>query len=68
MKIGVDPGGLSDIDRKLVEAAAIAHKATGLPIASHTVDGTAAHQSLDVLDAQGVAGRGIHLGARAQRR
>ncbi|AMY12711.1 Phosphotriesterase [Luteitalea pratensis] len=55
MKIGVDPGGLSDIDRKLVEAAAIAHRATGLPIASHTVDGTAAHQSLDVLDAQGVA-------------
>ena len=55
MKIGVDPGGLSDIDRKIVEAAAIAHKATGLPIASHTADGTAAHQSLDVLDAQGVA-------------
>ena len=44
MKIGVDPGGLSDVDRKLVEAAAIAHKATGLPIASHTVDGVAAHQ------------------------
>jgi phosphotriesterase-related protein len=55
MKVGVDPGALSDIDRKLIEAAAIAHKATGLPIASHTVDGTAAHQSLDVLDAVGVA-------------
>jgi len=55
MKIGVDPGPLSDIDRKLVEAAAIAHKATRLPIASHTVDGTAAHQSLDVLDSLGVA-------------
>jgi phosphotriesterase-related protein len=55
MKIGVDPGDLSDIDRKLVEAAAIAHKATGLPIASHTADGTAAHQSLDVLDSRGVA-------------
>ncbi|MGV3517809.1 phosphotriesterase family protein [Luteitalea sp.] len=55
MKIGVDPGGLSDVDRKLVEAAAIAHKATGLPIASHTGDGVAAHQELDLLDAQGVA-------------
>jgi len=55
MKIGVDPGALSDIDRKLVEAAGIAHQATGLPIASHTVDGTAAHQSLDVLEAHGVA-------------
>jgi predicted metal-dependent phosphotriesterase family hydrolase len=54
LKIGVDRGGLSDVDRKLVQAAAIAHKATGLPIASHTVDGTAAHQSLDVLDAAGV--------------
>jgi phosphotriesterase-related protein len=55
MKIGVDPGGLSDVDRKLVDAAAIAHKATGLPIASHTGDGVAAHQELDLLDAQGVA-------------
>jgi len=55
MKIGVDPGGLSEVDRKLVEAAAIAHKATGLGIASHTVDGTAAHQQLDILDAQGVS-------------
>ena len=55
MKIGVDPGGLSDVDKKLVLAAAIAHKATGLSIASHTVDGTAVHQSLDLLDSQGVA-------------
>ena len=38
-----------------MEAAAIAHKATGLPIASHTVDGAAAHQELDILDAHGVS-------------
>lgn len=56
MKIGVDAGALSDIDRKIVEAAAITHKATGLPIASHTGDGTAAHQELDVLEQQEVAG------------
>ena len=54
MKIGVDRGPLSDIDRKIVEAAALAHKATGLPIAAHTGDGTAAHQELDVLQAQDV--------------
>ncbi len=54
MKIGVDGGPLSDIDRKIVEAAALTHKATGLPIASHTGDGTAAHQELDVLQEQGV--------------
>jgi phosphotriesterase-related protein len=65
LKIGVDPGGLSDIDRKLVQAAAIAHKATGLPIASHTVDGTAAHQSLDVLDAAGVPA-GTYIWVHAQ--
>lgn len=54
MKIGVDKGPLSEIDRKIVEAAAIAHKATGLVVASHTTDGAAAHQQLDVLDARGV--------------
>lgn len=54
MKIGVDAGNLSDVDRKIVEAAALTHKATGLPIASHTVDGVAAHQELDILRAQGV--------------
>jgi phosphotriesterase-related protein len=68
MKIGVDPGGLSDVDRKLVEAAAIAHKATGLPIASHTVDGTTAHQELDILDALGVpAGAFIWVHAHNER-
>lgn len=56
MKIGVDAGPLSEIDRKIVEAAAITHKATGLPIASHTGDGTAAHQELDVLQQQEVGG------------
>ncbi len=54
MKIGVDAGPLSDVDRKVVEAAALTHKATGLPIAAHTGDGTAAHQELDVLQGQGV--------------
>jgi len=54
MKIGVDAGPLSEIDRKIVEAAALTHKATGLPIASHTGDGTAAHQELDVLQQRDV--------------
>ncbi len=55
MKIGVDGGPLSEVDRKLVEAAGLTHKATGLPIAAHTGDGTAAHQELDVLQEQGVS-------------
>lgn len=49
MKIGVDAAPLSPIDRKLVEAAALTHRATGLPIASHTGTGGAALEELDIL-------------------
>lgn len=54
VKIGVDAGPLSAIDAKLVRAAALVHRATGLPIASHTNDGVAALAQLDVLQALGV--------------
>jgi predicted metal-dependent phosphotriesterase family hydrolase len=49
MKIGVDAGPLSELDAKLVRAAALTHRATGLPIASHTGDGVAAMAQLDLL-------------------
>ena len=55
MKIGVDDAPLSEIDAKLVRAAAITRQATGLPIASHTGSGAAALQQLDILDGAGVA-------------
>ena len=54
MKIGVDAGPLSPIDEKLVRAAALTHRRTGLPIASHTGDGVAAAAQLDLLRAEGV--------------
>jgi phosphotriesterase-related protein len=54
MKIGVDAAPLSDVDRKLVLAAAIAHRATGMPIASHTGSGAAAMEELDLLEQQRV--------------
>src|SRR5688572_20334531 len=54
MKIGVDNAPLSEVDRKLVVAAAIAHHATGLPIASHTGSGAAAMEELDLLEQQRV--------------
>ncbi len=54
MKIGVDAGPLSEVDAKLVRAAAIAHQATGLPIAVHTGDGVAALEEIDILDRAGV--------------
>ena len=54
MKIGVDAGPLSTVDAKLVRAAALTHKATGLPIASHTGNGVAAFEQLDLLEQTGV--------------
>jgi phosphotriesterase-related protein len=54
MKIGVDAGPLSEIDAKLVKAAARAHRRTGLVIASHTGDGVAALAQLEVLKQEGV--------------
>lgn len=55
MKIGVDAGPLSAIDEKLVRAAARTHRATGLPIYSHTGDGVAAIAQLAVLEHERVA-------------
>ena len=54
MKIGVDESPLSEVDAKLVRAAALTHRATGLPIASHTGTGVAALEQLDILQAAGV--------------
>ncbi len=55
IKIGVDAGRLSPIDRKLVAAAALVHLETGLTIASHTGDSVAALDQLDVLKDAGVS-------------
>ena len=54
LKTGVDSGALSEIDRKLVEAAALCHLDTGLTIAVHTGKG-AAREVLGTLTDAGVA-------------
>jgi phosphotriesterase-related protein len=54
MKIGVDEGPLSAVDAKLVRAAAITHRETGLAIASHTGPAAAAFEQLDLLERSGV--------------
>jgi len=59
IKIGVDGGKLSDVHRKLVRAAARAHLASGLTIASHTGDGVAALDELRTLKEEGVAPGGF---------
>jgi phosphotriesterase-related protein len=51
LKTGVDAAPLSDIDAKLVRAAALTTLKTGLPIASHTGSGAAAMAELDLIDA-----------------
>jgi phosphotriesterase-related protein len=53
MKIGVDGSPLSAVDAKLVRAAAITHRETRLPIASHTGTGAAALEQLDLLERSG---------------
>ena len=51
MKISVNPGHLTDISLKLIQAAALAHKKTGLTIASHTGPAQPAFEQIEVLKA-----------------
>ena len=63
LKIGVDKGPLSDIDAKIVRAAAIAHLETGLTVAVHTGGNPeAVNQQLTIL--KGSRPFGLDLGAR----
>jgi len=55
IKIGVDSKTLSDIDRKLVIAAAKTHLKTGLIIASHTGPAIPAFEQMEILKEQGVS-------------
>ena len=54
LKIGVNAGKLSEVDAKLIRAAAICHAATGLRIHVHTGDGVAAQGIVEVLAKQTV--------------
>jgi predicted metal-dependent phosphotriesterase family hydrolase len=54
IKTGVDKSPLSEIDAKLLRAAALTHLATGLVIAAHTTDETAAREELLILKSAGV--------------
>jgi phosphotriesterase-related protein len=54
IKIAANEGPLSEIQHKIVRAAALASRATGLVIASHTTTGVSALEELDVLEEVGV--------------
>jgi phosphotriesterase-related protein len=54
IKIGVNPGTLSLLHRKLITAAGLTHLRTGLTICSHTGPATPAFEQLQVLEELGV--------------
>jgi phosphotriesterase-related protein len=54
IKTGVNRGPLDEMDRKLIRAAAITSRETGLTIASHTGDGAAAVEQLEIVTAERV--------------
>lgn len=54
IKIGVESGELSPFHQTLVKAAALAHKATGLTIKSHTGKAIPAFQQIEIIQSEGV--------------
>ncbi len=65
LKIGVDSGSLSPVDRKLVIAAARCHLKTGLPICVHTGNGEAALDIIETLKKERVS-PGAYIWVHAQ--
>lgn len=55
IKLGADVGPLTEGQRKIMKAGAIAHKQTGLTIAVHCGDGNAAREVLEILTAERVS-------------
>lgn len=55
VKLAADKGPLTDVQKKIIEAGAMTHLATGLTIAVHSGDGAAAREELTILQAKGVA-------------
>ena len=55
IKTGVDAAPLSEVQEKLIHAAALTHLATGLTIAVHTGDGKAAMHEIEILEQHGVS-------------
>jgi len=57
IKTGVQTSPLDELDRKLVRAAAIASRETGLTVASHTGTGRAALEELEIFAAEKVSAK-----------
>lgn len=55
IKIAVNEGNLLPIQQKIVRAAAKTSRATGAVIASHTTDGTALLEEMDIMEEEGLS-------------
>lgn len=55
IKIGVNNGPLAELDRKIVRAAAICSRETGLPVQSHTGNGIAAWEQVEIMASEKAA-------------
>lgn len=55
IKIGVKEGALSPLHQKLIKAAALTHKETGLTIVSHTGNDKPAFDQIEILKKEGVS-------------
>lgn len=54
VKIAVEPNSLAPINKKIVEAACITHKATGLTIMSHTGPAIPAFEQIGIVENNGI--------------
>lgn len=61
IKVGGSEGALTDRDRRVFEAAAIAHRRTGAPILTHCERGTAGPDQLECLRAAGAGPEHVTL-------
>ena len=62
IKIATGRGKVSDYERKVLTAASIAAKATGVPIISHTEGCTCGHDQIDIATGQGVKASSLIVG------
>ena len=54
IKLGFNGKALSEVERKLIHAAALTHRQTGLTIGAHTGPAVAAREQLAILEREGV--------------
>ena len=62
IKVATGVGQITDYERMVLTAAARAHKATGVPITTHTDHGTMGREQLDIFTAEGVDPRRVVIG------